>query len=322
MIVGNVKKWLDAVGNGGDFLFEHRFRRRDGVYRWQLSRAIPQLDANGKIQMWVGTSTDIHDQKTFARELEEKVFERTRELKRTNEVLEKTNRELEQFAYIASHDLQEPLRKIQTFADMLKRNIHDERSVKKYFSKIDSSAQRMGDLIRSVLDYSRLPSDPGHLMLTDLNEVLTHVRTDLELLVAEKGATIECDHLPAVPGTPLQLNQLFANLINNALKFSKAHPHIRITCEVVGGELLIPLFPSDPLKRYVQLRFQDNGIGFDSRYKEQIFTIFQRLHGLQQYSGTGIGLALCKKIVDNHNGYITAESAPGEGSTFTVYLPA
>ena len=132
------------------------------MYRWQLSRAIPQLDANGKIQMWVGTSTDIHDQKTFARELEEKVFERTRELKRTNEVLEKTNRELEQFAYIASHDLQEPLRKIQTFADMLKRNIHDERSVKKYFSKIDSSAQRMGgsDQVRTRLQSASFRSRP------------------------------------------------------------------------------------------------------------------------------------------------------------------
>lgn len=320
--VANVDKWREAVRKGDGFLFEHRIRRYDGVYRWQLSRATPQLDENGNIQLWVGTSTDIHDQKAFAQELEEKVFERTQELKQTNEVLEKTNRELEQFAYIASHDLQEPLRKIQTFADILRRNMHDEVSVQKYFSKISSSAQRMGELIRSVLDYSRLPSDPAHLMLTDLNEVVDNVRSDLELLISEKGARIESDPLPAIPGMPLQLHQLFANLIGNGLKFSRTEPCIRVSRSVVSGDQLQEIFEADPFKQYLQLQFQDNGIGFDSRYKDQIFTIFQRLHGLQQYAGTGIGLALCKKIVENHLGHITAVSEQGKGSTFIVYLPA
>ena len=320
--VANIKKWFEAVNNGGTFLFEHRFLRSDGLYRWQLSRATPQYDARGKIQMWVGTSTDIHDQKTFAKELEEKVFERTRELKATNEVLEKTNRELEQFAYIASHDLQEPLRKIQTFADILKRNIHDEVSAKKYFSKIDSSAQRMGELIKSVLDYSRLPVNPGQLRLTDLNEVLENVKSDLELTISDKNAVIENTVLPAIPGVPLQLQQLFSNLIGNALKFSSDKPGIQVTSRAVNGMELADLFQADPAKQYVELLFKDNGIGFENRYKDQIFTIFQRLHGWQQYSGTGIGLALCKKIVENHQGFITAESQPGKGATFKVYLPA
>lgn len=320
--VANLKKWSEAVKNARHFIFEHRLRRYDGVYRWQLSRAIPQYDSEGNIQMWVGSSTDIHDQKTFARELEEKVSERTKELKQTNEVLERTNQELEQFAYIASHDLQEPLRKIQTFSDILKKNMHDEVSVRKYFSKIDSSAQRMGDLIKSVLDYSRLPSHPGHLMLTDLNEVVLNVKTDLELMIMEKKATVESDPLPAVPGMPLQLNQLFSNLIGNALKFCNEAPCIRIRAKAVSGEELTDKFKADPQKRYLELVFKDNGIGFEDKYKDQIFTIFQRLHGLQQYSGTGIGLALCKKIVENHLGFITAESEYGKGSTFIVYLPS
>jgi PAS domain S-box-containing protein len=318
----NINQWKEALRNGTNFLFEHRFRRYDGLYRWHLSRAMPQFDANGNLQMWVGTSTDIHDQKAFAKELEEKVFERTKELKETNEVLEKTNRELEQFAYIASHDLQEPLRKIQTFSDILKKNIHDEISVQKYFSKIDLSARRMSDLIRSVLDYSRIPSHPGQLILTDLNEIVDHVKSDLELTIAEKGAVVESNELPAIPGVRLQLQQLFANLIGNGLKFCRESPRITIQGKAIAGSELTDLFNADRNKQYVQLRFSDNGIGFETRYKEQIFTIFQRLHGLHQYSGTGIGLALCKKIVENHQGYITAESEPGKGSVFTVYLPA
>jgi len=316
------RKWGEAVRKGGSFHLEHRFRRHDGMYRWLLSRAIPQYDTHGRISMWVGTSTDIHDQKTFAQDLEEKVFERTRELKETNEVLEKTNRELEQFAYIASHDLQEPLRKILTFSDILKRNISNETLTRKYFQKIDSSARRMAELIKAVLDYSRLPAHPGQLRLTDLNEIIKNVRTDLELTIADKKAVIRCDSLPAVPGVPLQIHQLFSNLIGNALKFTSGEPRITISSKAVHGSLLTQLCKADPTKQYVELRFRDNGIGFDNRYREQIFTIFQRLHGWQQYSGTGIGLALCKKIVENHHGYITAEGEPGRGATFIVYLPA
>ena len=180
----------------------------------------------------------------------------------------------------------------------------------------------MAELIKAVLDYSRLPAHPGQLRLTDLNEIIKNVRTDLELTIADKKAVIRCDSLPAVPGVPLQIHQLFSNLIGNALKFTSGEPRITISSKAVHGSLLTQLFKADPTKQYVELRFRDNGIGFDNRYREQIFTIFQRLHGWQQYSGTGIGLALCKKIVENHHGYITAEGEPGRGATFIVYLPA
>lgn len=320
--VVNLRKWKEALRTGREFLFEHRFRRHDGVYRWQLSRATAQYDANGRLQMWVGTSIDIYDQKTFAKYLEEKVLERTRELKESNDALAKTNRELENFAYIASHDLQEPLRKIMIFSDILKRNLHDETCVRKYFSKIDSSAKRMGDLIKAVLEYSRLPAHPGQLMLTDLNEIFENVMTDLELSISDRSAIVEADDLPAIPGVPLQIHQLFSNLLGNALKFCNDAPRIFVRSRAVRGIELTDLFNADELKQYVELTFQDNGIGFDNRYREQIFTIFQRLHGLQQYSGTGIGLALCKKIVENHNGCIIAQSEPGRGATFIVYFPA
>jgi light-regulated signal transduction histidine kinase (bacteriophytochrome) len=234
---------------------------------------MPQFDVDGNLRMWVGTSSDIHDQKAFAKELEEKVFERTKELKEINEVLEKNNRDLEQFAYIASHDLQEPLRKIQTFSDILKKNMHDEVSVQKYFTKIDLSARRMSDLIRSVLDYSRIPPHPNQLILADLNEIVEHVKSDFELTISEKNAVVESNELPAIPGVRLQLQQLFANLIGNGLKFCKQSPRITIVGQAVAGSELTNLFNADRDKQYVQLRFSDNGIGFETRYREQIFTI-------------------------------------------------
>jgi PAS domain S-box-containing protein len=321
--VANVEKWKASIQNGVSFHFEHRFRRRDGQYRWQLSRALPQKDVYGKIQMWVGTSTDIHDQKTVTKRLEAQILERTKELNQINEQLKKTNQELEQFAYIASHDLQEPLRKIQTFSNILQNNIHDNTYVEKYFSKIDSSARRMGDLIKAVLNYSRLADAPTEFEETDLNLVLESVLSDLELLIEEKNGIIQSDRLPVVSGIPLQLNQLFSNLIGNSLKFCQHRCKIRISHRHVSGTEISRRFQATGEKPgFHELTFQDNGIGFESRFATQIFTIFQRLHSMHEYSGTGIGLALCKKIVENHGGFISAQSESGEGATFTVYLPA
>lgn len=236
--------------------------------------------------------------------------------------LQKRNADLEQFAYVASHDLQEPLRKLILFTDRLAEELTEKNEpVTRYIEKIELAARRMSDLIKDVLSYSRLSDLEKSYTSTDLNEVVKQVRTDLELVIEEKGAVITSDKLPVIFGNALQLHQLFANLISNALKFSERSPVVQITsAKATGSELSsVGLSPDGD---YVKLKVIDNGVGFDQQYAEKIFTLFQRLHQDKKYAGTGIGLALCKKIVTNHGGDIRAESAVGKGSTFTIFLPA
>lgn len=236
--------------------------------------------------------------------------------------LESKNRQLEQFAYIASHDLQEPLRKIQTFIQVLERKVGDPEARQKYFDKINRSAKRMAELIQSVLNYSRLSHSDDHLQPTDLNGILENVKADYELQIEERMAVIRSDHLPSVKGVPLQLTQLFANLIGNSLKFSITEPRIVISSAILQPGEIEKVSPSlNNAIRYAKLTFKDNGIGFEQQYAEKIFTIFQRLNSREEYSGTGIGLALCKRIVDYHHGHIEATSELGKGATFYVYLP-
>lgn len=244
------------------------------------------------------------------------------QLKKTNAELIKSNRDLEQFAYIASHDLQEPLRKIQTFTNLLESHFNDEAARKKYFDKISSSAHRMSELIRAVLNYSRLTITSEHFEDIDLNAIIEQVKIDFELMIADKHAIVTHDHLPYLQGIPLQISQLFSNLVSNSLKFSKEIPLIHIASRIcLGSEILKYLPAAEPGREYAEIIFRDNGIGFEQKYVDQVFTIFQRLNDRTQYEGTGIGLALCKKIVDNHHGYIFARSEPGIGSEFIVYLP-
>jgi PAS domain S-box-containing protein len=262
-----------------------------------------------------------NEQKKAKAELEKMVLARTSELLTTNSALEKSNHELEQFAYIASHDLQEPLRKIQTFADMVKEHLNDSKLTENYFNKIYSSAKRMSSLINDVLNYSRLTKTGEQFQKTDLNKVLKDVLFDYELLIEQKQAVVTYTDLPIIKGIPLQLHQLFANLISNSLKFSEINPAINIT-----SKMLLPSeagnYPQlEENREYVKLVFSDNGIGFEQQYAEQIFIIFQRLNNMRTYRGTGIGLALCKKIVDHHDGVIIAKSALGTGATFTIILP-
>lgn len=248
-----------------------------------------------------------------AQDLEQKVDERTAELLRKNN-------ELEQFAYIASHDLQEPLRKIRTFSELLQNSMQGNGTqVNHYFEKIQSSAARMTALIKDVLEYSRLSDPDARFVDTDLQAILKNTLTDFELLIEQKGALIQCDALPVVKGIPLQLQQLFTNLIGNSLKFSDKDPLIKISVAAVSEEDV----PGELLKEqeYIKLTFQDNGIGFEQQFSDRIFTIFQRLNDKKTYAGTGIGLALCKKIVENHHGLIQAEGELQKGATFTVYLP-
>ncbi|GAB3903553.1 hypothetical protein GCM10028803_32220 [Larkinella knui] len=319
--LANVDAWLKSVETGVDFVFQHRFRRHDGVYRWQLSRAVPMKDSEGTIQWWIGTSTDIDDQKKMSDELERMVQQRTRELHNSNQELIKTNHELEQFAYIASHDLQEPLRKIQSFSELLQLSLNDEAVAGQYLEKISTSAQRMADLIKSVLNYSRLSNTADRFVETDLNQILENVESDFELLIEQKQATIRRSPLPVIEGIPMHLSQLFSNLIGNALKFSVKNPIVDISSQLLLPEEVAPLRVLNPDFTYVYIQFKDNGIGFEPEYSERVFTIFQRLNHRKSYSGTGIGLALCRKIVESHGGMIRAESELNKGATFHIYLP-
>jgi len=306
----------------GNISYEARIIRPDNKQeRWIRVNGTTMYDKKHNPVRMLGTVLDITDQKKAKEELEKMVLARTSELLTSNSALEKSNHELEQFAYIASHDLQEPLRKIQTFADMVKDHLHDSELTAKYFNKIYSSAHRMSRLINDVLNYSRLTKTGEQFINTDLNKILKDVLSDFELLIEQKQAVITYTDLPTIKGIPLQLHQLFANLISNALKFSEKQPQISITAKQLTPKEVrqIPDLHLD--NEYVQLVFADNGIGFEQQYAEQIFIIFQRLNNQRTFSGTGIGLALCKKIVDHHDGIIVAQSEPGKGATFTIILP-
>lgn len=258
-------------------------------------------------------------EKLFKTQLEKLVEERTADLVHINEELERSNHELEQYAYIASHDLQEPLRKIQTFAELLKMNAHDAAAVEAYYAKINMSARRMSSLIKDVLNYSRLSKSENVFGGADLNQVLQDVKNDFELLIEQKKAVIIVNPMPAIKGDVQQLRQLFGNLVSNSLKFSDHLPRIEIESTIID----IPAGTNDLVNtgKYAQIIFKDNGIGFDQKYADQVFVVFKRLNNRQFYSGTGIGLALCKKIVERHGGTISASSELGKGATFTILLP-
>jgi PAS domain S-box-containing protein len=462
-----LKKWRYSTRSGEGFVFEHRFRRHDGEYRWQLTRAFPQRDESGLVHMWVGTTTDIQEQKMLAQELEKKIQERTRELEKLNEELakseqryhlmiaevqdyaiyslnregiveswnkgaekikgynaeeiigksfsvfyterdravdlprrllnqairegkakdeglrvrkdkslfwasvvitsihdktgqligfskvthdlsekkkaedrlklyaakleeknrelEKMNAELQSFAYISSHDLQEPLRKIQTFASRIQEKEYEllSETGRDYFNRMKASAKRMQTLIQDLLAYSRTSTGERVFVDTDLNTMLEELRSDFKELLAEKNASIIAGNMCHIKVIPFQFRQLLDNLISNAIKFSNSDtpPVIRISSEMKDGSGLLNKILS-PGDRYCHLSVSDNGIGFDPRYKERVFEVFQRLHGKSEYSGTGIGLAIVKKIVENHNGLIEVNSEPGKGTRFDIYIPA
>lgn len=300
-------------------------RSHTGSYRWFLTRAVPVKNAEGKIYNWIGTNTDIHDKMELEQELERRVEERTRALQESNQKLERSNEELEQFAYVTSHDLQEPLRKIQVFTNILtercSQGISDD--ARKYIGKISDSARRMAGQIKDLLQFSRLSQKTIQYEKLHLHDVVQDVLKDLEVLIAQKKARILVGDLPAVQAVSLQVNQLFYNLVNNALKFSKPDesPVIEITSEPAAPEMYKSFPDLEAGVAYTHITVKDNGIGFKQDYGEKIFTIFQRLNDRSQYDGFGIGLAICKKVVANHKGIIYAESTPGVGSSFHIVLP-
>ncbi|MDR3681737.1 MAG: ATP-binding protein [Flavipsychrobacter sp.] len=307
--------------------FYHRLILKDG--RVKTIHAKGQVITNKKGEIIIiGTAQDVTDLKKNEQELLAKT-----------KALEASNVELEKFASIASHDLREPLRKIGAYSSMLE---HDQKELlnekgKLYLEKIQSASARMQQLIDDILDFSRLTTEQSEFKRTNLNEVIAAVLSDLEVPIVTTHAEIQTENLPTVEGNASQLGQLFFNLINNAVKFRKpgTAPLINISSIFIKGKDL----PADPIKlsqykfavlgnpRYwenelfCQISVSDNGIGFDETYLDRIFMIFQRLHGKTDYEGTGIGLAVCKKVVDIHHGSITARSTPGAGATFIVLLP-
>jgi len=287
--------------------------------QWYQMKILPYLREGRNIDGVVLIFLDI----TGVKRAERAVNEANQELKESNESLLRSNRELEQFAYITSHDLQEPLRKIQTFANLTELNFDDINAAKKYLDRINKAANRMSLLIKDVLTYSRLTVLPNrNFEVCHLEAALKEVLEDFENLIETKKATIKTHHLHSVQGIPLQIQQLFSNLVSNSLKFCDHEPQIEIMSEKVGREEASRIPGLSERYEYVKITFSDNGIGFEHEYAERIFTIFQRLHTKDKYEGTGIGLALCKRIVENHDGAIFATSVVDCGATFIIYLPS
>lgn len=280
------------------------FYDEDGFEAWFSITAVKQGDG------FVVTYLDITQQKRREEELIEKTY-----------ALQQSNEELEHFAYIASHDLQEPLRKVRAFGDRLKNVYEDQLDDrgKDYLDRMQNAAERMQILIDDLLKFSRVSRSDRNFEPVRLDKVLEDVIEDLEIEINKRKVELNCPTLPMVNGDAAQLRQLFQNLISNAIKYTPTErtPKIDISCDEMPRDGRI----SSEEENCWRISISDNGIGFDPKYKEQIFVIFQRLHGRSEFSGTGIGLAICQKIVLNHGGIIEADSIPGEGSVFNVYLP-
>jgi signal transduction histidine kinase len=255
---------------------------------------------------------------------EEKVKELNKQLLENIARLETANKDLDRFAFMASHDLQEPLRKIRTFSDLLQvqySNVLDEDG-KKHINRIHNAAQRMQALIRDLLTFSKISDEKITFVKSDLNEVVNDVIKDFETTIGQKKARIIIEPLPKLNVNPGLMRPLFYNLISNALKYTRAQGTPEI---IIRSETTTSKEPANGKeannKIFCRIYVQDNGIGFDQKYAEQIFDMFKRLHGNSEFEGTGIGLALCKKIVEKHNGFISALSKENDGATFIISLP-
>jgi PAS domain S-box-containing protein len=278
--------------------------RKDGT-RFPVEFVKTPINENGRVVGSVVVFKDITERKQVQDSLAHKAAE-----------LARSNAELEQFAFVASHDLQEPLRKIQAFGDRLKVKCEGIKipEIQDYLERMQSAAARMRTLINDLLAFSRVIRSSEPFVPVDLGVVTKEVLGDLEVRIEKSGAKVEYENLPTLDADPMQMRQLMLNLLSNALKFQAqgAHPHIKIS-----SSSFTPLSQQP----HCEIRVQDNGIGFDEKYMDKIFAVFQRLHGRTEYEGTGVGLAVCRRIVDRHHGNITAKSQPGKGATFIITLP-
>ena len=289
----------------------YRIIRKDGALRY--FRSISKVLKNTKEQSFLtGYITDVTEQHLSDLALQKR-----------NVDLENTNAELTAFNHVASHDLQEPLRKIQVFISRLKEVENLTGVAEMYFTRIESAATRMRTLIDDLLAFSRANSSEMNFEFVDLNKILDKSLRDLSEVILEKKAKIKCDTLPSLNVIPFQIQQLFINLIGNALKYARPNVPlcIAVICKKVEGKDFSTLRVKNTNAPYYKISIKDNGLGFEQQYAEVIFNPFQRLQNKEGYAGTGIGLSICKKVVENHAGVITAEGKVGEGSTFSFFLP-
>jgi signal transduction histidine kinase len=300
---------------GGGFDVQYRFLAPNGEIVYIHSRGMTLQDDAGKVIGMQGFSQDVTAIKTAEHILELRAQE-----------LERINKELEFFAYAASHDLQEPLRKLRAFGDRLSQRYADklDEQGQDYIRRMDNASARMQSLIDDLLTYSRLSRNKDEKQPVDLNVLIKELVSDLDETIIEKNIEVEIiDSLPTLPAVPSQMRQLFQNLLSNAFKFTRegVKPKITLQCSTSRGRDLPWKNDLQGQEKYYVIEVKDNGIGFDSQFAEKIFAMFQRLHGRNEYPGSGIGLALCKKIVENHNGIMRAEGTEGTGSIFTIVLP-
>lgn len=300
------KAHLEA-GITGRIYYEARIVNDDQSYKWVRINGKIIKDENGSPAALIGIIQDIHEQKQFEEELQRQVKKNTRELQRSND-------DLLHFANVVSHDLREPIRKIEIFSGLLNEQLPDMKEhSQRYLERISRSARRMNGIIEGILAYSTLDKKKQSVEMIDLNEVVENIKMDLELIIKEKGAVVITSELPRVEGAPILIQQLFYNLIQNALKFSKTDVPPRVTI------LCVPVTENG--RDMVQITISDNGIGLDPIFTERIFGAFERLHSKDQYEGNGLGLSLCRKIALRHKGSIKASGKVNSGADFIVTLP-
>jgi PAS domain S-box-containing protein len=291
------------AGKTGEYRADYLIATKTGTPKWLRDHSFPWFDDLGKLVGAVGILSDV----TGYKRAEALVRQRTAELQRSNQALQ-------DFAFIASHDMKEPLRKVISFGNMLRQKYNDslEQTGNDYLNRMLDAAERMHSLLTGLLEYSRVTTNPEPFREVDVYAIIQEVLSDLEITIKKTGAEVKVGELPSIQADPTQIWQLFQNLIGNALKFHKE-----------GGRPVVDLFSTTTDDGTFQIYVKDNGIGFEEQYLDRIFAPFKRLHGRRsQYEGTGIGLAICKKIVERHGGSITAKSTPGHGATFIITLPS
>jgi PAS domain S-box-containing protein len=312
-------KLLEEAAHMGRVANEGWRVRKDGTRFWGSVVITALHNSKNAIIGFSKVTRDLTEKK----KAEDQSKEDAVELERKNRALERVNAEISSFAYVASHDLKEPLRKIQTFASRIPETMDKPEAVMELLGKISGSAARMQKLMEDLLTYSQLSAINGHFHKVDLNIVMDAVLKDLELSISDKHAQLKIDKLPTINGIAFQLEQLFLNLVSNALKFSKANapPVITITSSELEGKE-IPLGLSNDTKKYYKISVADNGIGFPEEHSQKIFQVFQKLHDRRAFAGSGVGLAVVKRIMENHGGLIMAEGKPNAGATFSMFFSA